>query len=149
MPSSRLTRFILLGLVLGVAAGYGCFAFWPQAAPAFAAATELLPTIFLRLIKMIIAPLVFSTLVVGIAKMGDPGTVGRVGLKALGWFLLASLISLSLGLVLVNLFKPGIAMHVPLPDNSAQIPQLCDPHDQRGEHQRRDDHLDQAQKYGR
>jgi len=65
---------------------------------------------FLRLIKMIIAPLVFSTLVVGIAKMGDAKEVGRIGVKALGWFIIASVISLSLGLVLVNLFRPGDAM---------------------------------------
>jgi Na+/H+-dicarboxylate symporter len=78
-----------------------------------------LPGIFLRLIKMIIAPLVFSTLVVGIAKMGDLGTVGRVGLKAFGWFMFASLISLTLGLLLVNLFKPGTALHIPLPDAAA------------------------------
>jgi len=101
--------------VLGVAVGYGCYTFWPQSAPGFAAAMELLPTIFLRLIKMIIAPLVFATLVVGIARMGDLGTVGRVGLKALGWFLFASVLSLSLGLVLVNLFEPGKALHIALP----------------------------------
>ena len=115
MSSSRLTRFILLGLVLGVAAGYGSYALWPQSAPAFAAGVEWLPTVFLRLIKMIIAPLVFATLVVGIARMGDLGTVGRVGLKALGWFLFASVLSLSLGLVLVNLLEPGKALHIALP----------------------------------
>jgi len=120
LHSTRLTRLILLGLALGVLSGFVVYRWFPEHAGGFAATADLLPTVFLRLIKMIIAPLVFSTLVVGIAKMGDPGTVGRVGLKALGWFLLASLISLSLGLVLVNLFKPGIAMHVPLPDNSAR-----------------------------
>jgi Na+/H+-dicarboxylate symporter len=71
---------------------------------------SLVTTLFLRLIKMIIAPLVFSTLVVGIAKMGDAKEVGRIGVKALGWFIIASIISLSLGLVLVNLFRPGDAM---------------------------------------
>jgi Na+/H+-dicarboxylate symporter len=119
VQSSRLTKLILLGLAVGVSVGYACFEFLPQSAAGFAAAAELLPTIFLRLIKMIIAPLVFSTLVVGIARMGDLGTVGRVGLRALGWFLFASLISLSLGLVLVNLFEPGKGMHIALPENGS------------------------------
>jgi len=68
---------------------------------------KLLTTIFLRLVQMIIAPLVFTTLVVGIAKLGDIKTVGRVGGKALLWFISASLMSLLIGLVLVNIFKPG------------------------------------------
>jgi Na+/H+-dicarboxylate symporter len=118
LPSSRLTKLILVGLAVGVAVGYAVFEFLPQSAGGFAAAAELLPTIFLRLIKMIIAPLVFSTLVVGIARMGDLGTLGRVGIKALGWFLFASLISLSLGLVLVNLFEPGKGLHIALPENA-------------------------------
>ncbi|MEP7107211.1 MAG: dicarboxylate/amino acid:cation symporter [Ferruginibacter sp.] len=75
--------------------------------------------IFLRLIKMIIAPLVFTTLVVGVAKLGDIKAVGRIGGKTLLWFISASLLSLLLGLILVNIFKPGIAMHLTLPDNSA------------------------------
>ena len=119
MQSTRLTKLILLALILGIAVGFLVFEFLPLSAGGFAAATELLPTIFLRLIKMIIAPLVFATLVSGIARMGDLGTVGRVGVKALGWFLFASLISLSLGLLLVNLLKPGAAMHITLPDSAA------------------------------
>jgi len=67
--------------------------------------------IFLRLIKMIIAPLVFSTLVVGIGHMSDAGAVGRVGGKAMVWFISASLVSLTLGLILVNLFQPGVGIH--------------------------------------
>ena len=106
---NRLTVYILVGLVLGVIAGY--FANVYLADPkAFAEKMSLITTIFLRLIKMIIAPLVFSTLVVGIAKMGDVAEVGRVGIKALGWFVIASVISLSLGLILVNLFRPGDGM---------------------------------------
>jgi Na+/H+-dicarboxylate symporter len=119
VQSTRLTKLILLGLVLGIAIGYFVFQVTPQSAGGFAAVAELLPTIFLRLIKMIIAPLVFATLVVGIAKMGDLGTVGRVGIKTLGWFLFASLVSLALGLLLVNLFEPGKALHIPLPDSAA------------------------------
>jgi Na+/H+-dicarboxylate symporter len=73
----------------------------------FADIIKLLGTIFIRLVKMIIAPLIFSTLVVGIAKLGDLKTVGRVGGKAMIWFISASLISLLLGMLLVNLLKPG------------------------------------------
>jgi Na+/H+-dicarboxylate symporter len=77
----------------------------------------ILSDIFLRLIKMIVAPLVFTTLVVGVAKVGDIKAVGRIGGKTLLWFLSATLVSLLLGMLLVNLFKPGIAMHIPLPDS--------------------------------
>lgn len=108
---NRLTTYILIGLVLGIVVGY--IANTTMADPkGFADTLSLLTTMFLRLIKMIIAPLVFSTLVVGIAKMGDAKEVGRIGVKALGWFVIASVISLSLGLVLVNLFRPGDAMHL-------------------------------------
>jgi len=77
----------------------------------------ILSDIFLRLIKMIVAPLVFTTLVVGVAKVGDIKAVGRIGGKTLLWFLSATLVSLLLGMLLVNLFKPGVAMHIPLPDS--------------------------------
>lgn len=111
---NRLTVYILVGLVLGIIVGY--FANKGLADPKkFAEYMSLVTTLFLRLIKMIIAPLVFSTLVVGIAKMGDAKEVGRIGAKALLWFVLASVISLSLGLVLVNLFRPGDAMHALVP----------------------------------
>ncbi|MCS0631409.1 dicarboxylate/amino acid:cation symporter [Telluria mixta] len=106
---NRLTTWILVGLVLGIATGY--IAHTSLADPkSFADTMSLITTLFLRLIKMIIAPLVFSTLVVGIAKMGDAAEVGRIGVKALGWFIIASILSLTLGLILVNLFRPGDAM---------------------------------------
>ena len=79
----------------------------------------ILADIFLRMIKMIVAPLVFTTLVVGVAKLGDIKAVGRIGGKTLMWFISASVVSLLLGLILVNLFKPGIAMHLSLPDVSS------------------------------
>ncbi|MFA9217021.1 MAG: dicarboxylate/amino acid:cation symporter [Sphingomonadaceae bacterium] len=106
---SRLTTYILVALVLGIFAGY--LANTNMSNPvAFADTMSLVTTLFLRLIKMIIAPLVFSTLVCGIAKMGDASEVGRIGIKTLGWFFIASVMSLSLGLVLVNLFRPGDAL---------------------------------------
>jgi Na+/H+-dicarboxylate symporter len=78
----------------------------------------LLSDIFLRLIKMIVAPLVFTTLVVGVAKVGDISAVGRIGGKTMLWFLSASLLSLVLGMIMVNLFKPGEAMNLPLPPSN-------------------------------
>ncbi|WP_158828230.1 dicarboxylate/amino acid:cation symporter [Mucilaginibacter lacusdianchii] len=78
---------------------------------------SILSDIFLRLIKMIVAPLVFTTLVVGVAKVGDIKAVGRIGGKTMLWFLSATLVSLLLGMVLVNFFRPGENMHIPLPDS--------------------------------
>src|SRR5215510_3474042 len=119
MRANRLTTYIVVGLVLGIVTGYVCHRFFPQSSADFSEVVSLLPTMFLRLIKMIIAPLVFATLVVGIGKMGDIATVGRIGGKALGWFIFASLISLTLGLVLVETLEPGRAMQLPLPDTHA------------------------------
>ncbi len=108
---NRLTIFILISMAAGVILGY---AVHKQASPEtiakFSTNIKLLTTIFLRLVQMIIAPLVFSTLVVGIAKLGDLKTVGRIGGKALLWFVSASLISLLLGMLLVNFFQPGSAI---------------------------------------
>src|SRR5207248_2225847 len=110
---NRLTVFILIAMMLGVLIGYVVH----QNSSAdfikkFSDNIKLLTTIFLRLVQMIIAPLVFCTLVVGIARLGDLKTVGRVGGKALLWFISASLISLLLGLFLVNLFQPGHAINL-------------------------------------
>ncbi len=121
MKSTRLTTLIFAGMVLGILVGYLCSITWPdpQTAKEIAGYIALISDIFLRLIKMIIAPLVFSTLVVGIAHMGDTASVGRVGGKALLWFLGASFCSLALGLVLVNLLGPGHNLNLPLPDTGA------------------------------
>ncbi len=119
MKKNRLTLYILIAMFLGIGVGYVVH---QNASPAFIAAfapkTNLLTTIFLRLVQMIIAPLVFSTLVVGIARLGDLKTVGRVGGKALLWFISASFTSLLLGLLLVNVFKPGAGIHLTTPDAS-------------------------------
>jgi Na+/H+-dicarboxylate symporter len=98
--------------------GYACNTLAPDAAAAARIASyfSILTDIFLRMIKMIIAPLVFATLVSGLAAMGDSRAVGRIGAKALGWFLGASLCSLLIGLVFANLLQPGAALAVPLPD---------------------------------
>jgi Na+/H+-dicarboxylate symporter len=85
----------------------------------FAEKIKLFGTIFIRLVQMIIAPLVFSTLVVGIAKMGDMKMVGRVGGKAMAWFITASLISLLLGMILVNTLAPGKGTNIDMSDTSS------------------------------
>ena len=106
--SNRLTTYILLSMLAGVAVGYLVHV---NADPAFikefSANIKLLGKVFIRMVQMIIAPLVFSTLVVGIAKLGNLSAVGRVGGKSMLWFITASLVSLSIGLILVNLLQPG------------------------------------------
>lgn len=106
--TNRLTTYILLSMLAGVLVGYlvhvNADAVFIKE---FSANVKLLGKVFIRMVQMIIAPLVFSTLVVGIAKLGNLSAVGRVGGKSMLWFITASLISLSIGLVLVNLFQPG------------------------------------------
>lgn len=111
---------ILAAMALGILVGYALFVgLDAKAAKDAASYFELISTLFLRLIKMIIAPLVFSTLVVGIAHMGDSSSIGRIFLKTMVWFVTASLASLLLGLLMVNLLQPGVALNMPLPDTSA------------------------------
>jgi Na+/H+-dicarboxylate symporter len=115
MPAAGL---ILGALVLGIVVGYMIFISFPdkRTAASMAGYIAILSDLFLRLIKMLIGPLVFSTLVVGIAHMGDAASVGRVFVKAIGWFIVASLVSLLLGMLLANLLQPGHNLGLPLPD---------------------------------
>src|SRR3981081_149824 len=101
--------WILIAMVAGVIVGYMIFVSYPdkKTAAQIAGYVSILSDGFLRLRKMVSGPRPFSTLVVGIAHMGDAASVGRVFAKALGWFVPASLISLVLGLVLANLLQPG------------------------------------------
>src|SRR4051812_39174404 len=111
MKKNRLTLYILVAMAAGVLVGYGMHELGSgPSIKSFSDNIKLLTTIFLRLVQMIIAPLVFCTLVVGIAKLGDLKTVGRVGGKALLWFVSASLVSLLLGMLIVNLSRPGAAI---------------------------------------
>jgi Na+/H+-dicarboxylate symporter len=121
MKKRKLTTWILLAMLAGIGVGWMCHELLPtpESAKTVAGYISLVTDIFLRLIKMIIAPLVFSTLVVGIAHMGDAKALGRIGLKTMGWFVSASLMSLILGMVLVNVLRPGDALNLPLPDASA------------------------------
>src|SRR4051794_835176 len=124
--AKKLTKFILIALVLGVIAGWAINAAIDDGTPASAEQLKaiadylsIVTALFLRLIKMIIAPLVFSTLVAGIAHMGDVAALGRVGIPSLLWFICASLVSLTLGLILVNALQPGVGLNLPLPPLSA------------------------------
>lgn len=110
--------FILIAMVLGIAVGYILFAAVPdkKMVVEIAGYITLISDIFLRLIKMVIGPLVFSTLVVGIAHMGDAKTLGRVFMRSMGWFVIASFVSLLIGLTLANVLRPGDNLGLPLPD---------------------------------
>jgi Na+/H+-dicarboxylate symporter len=117
---NRLTVFIIIAMILGVAVGYivhqnGSADFIKK----FSDNIKLFTKLFLNLVQMIIAPLVLCTLIVGIAKLGDLKTVGRVGGKALLWFVTASLVSLLLGMFLVNLFQPGHAIDLSNADTAS------------------------------
>ena len=138
--AKRLTRYILIGLVLGLIVGWAINASVADASSADAAKASaarlkeigswfaIVTTIFLRLIKMIIAPLVFSTLVVGIAQMGDIAALGRIGGRTMAWFVTASLVSLSLGLLLfhgievvVDTVAPGTGFGFVAPARDASV----------------------------
>ncbi len=100
---------MILGAILGVSIFQsGDVAF----AKSFSGNIKILATIFIRLVQMLIAPLVFTTLVVGIAKLGDIKSVGRIGGKALAWFFTASFISLCIGMFWVNVLEPGVGLNL-------------------------------------
>jgi Na+/H+-dicarboxylate symporter len=118
--NSYLTIFILVAMVLGATLGAIVHNTCDEATAAnFSSYIKILATIFIRLVQMIIAPLVFTTLVVGIAKLGDINSVGRIGGKALAWFFSASFISLIIGLLWVNFLKPGYGLNLADVDLSA------------------------------
>ena len=118
--SHRFSLFILFAMLLGVVVGTVCHAQLDDAeAAAVAANLSIITDVFLRLIKMIIAPLVFATLIAGIANMGVGAQLGRIGARTMLWFLGASIISLLLGVVLVTLLQPGAGLSLPLPPESA------------------------------
>ncbi|MBY0304342.1 MAG: dicarboxylate/amino acid:cation symporter [Sphingomonas sp.] len=133
--AKRLTLYIMIGLVLGLITGWALNNMIADGTPEataqlkeIAGGFSIVTTIFLRLIKMIIAPLVFSTLVVGIAHMGDTASLGRIGARTMGWFVTASLISLSLGLLLfhgiefvIDAVAPGTGFGFSLPAPDATV----------------------------
>ena len=119
--AKRLTLYIMIGLVLGIIVGAILHAVVvdPAQLEAIGKYLGLITTIFLRLIKMIIAPLVFATLVSGIVHMGDTTALGRVGAKTISWFIGATVVSLTLGMVLVNVLQPGVGAGLTLPPADA------------------------------
>lgn len=104
MKSSQLSLFIFIALVAGVIVGW--------IAPDFAVQMHPLAAIFLRMVKMIIAPLLFATLVVGIAGHGDPKSLGRIGVKTIIYFEVVTTIALFLGLGIANALNPGAGINV-------------------------------------
>src|SRR3569832_1805735 len=116
--SNRFTQYILAAMVLGIIMGAAIYNLLPDTRGDWASSINLIAMIFLRLIKMIIAPLVFATLVGGIAHMGSGSKLGRIFAKTMGWFVSASFVSLMLGLVMVNLLQPGANFPGTLPDKT-------------------------------
>jgi Na+/H+-dicarboxylate symporter len=115
-----MVHIILAAMILGIVIGYMIFTLCDAAtAKVTAGYISLIAALFLRLIKMIIAPLVLSTLVVGIAHIGDSSSIGRIFAKTMVWFITASLGSLLLGLLMVNVLRPGVDLNMPLPDIGA------------------------------
>jgi Na+/H+-dicarboxylate symporter len=119
MKKNRITLWVVLALIAGMGVGYYCHSYMaPAAAKAMAGYFSLCTDVFLRMIKMIIGPLVFSTLVYGIAS-SDATAVGRITAKAMAWFVAASLVSLGLGLLFVNVLQPGVGYNLPIPTQGA------------------------------
>lgn len=116
--SVHLTRCIMIGLALGIVAGWmvnqGMLAAIASN-DTWARSFQVLSTVFLNLIKMLVAPLVLATIISGLAHMGDSAAVGRIGFRAIIWFIIASFISISLGLLMVNLFQPGVGVDLTAP----------------------------------
>ena len=129
MRSKQITQRILLALALGVAVGMGTRkGLDPDTAKQVAGYYSLLTDVFLHLIKMIIAPLVFATVVSGIANTGDTKTVGRIGLRALGWFIACSFISLSIGLLMATILNPGDGLHIDPTTSAEPVVSGVEPH---------------------
>ncbi|HQA74052.1 MAG: cation:dicarboxylase symporter family transporter [Flavobacterium sp.] len=109
----NLTVQIIIAMLIGAIVGiYVHNNYDVESAKSFSGYIKILATIFIRLVQMIIAPLVFTTLVVGIAKLGDIKSVGRIGGRALGWFFTASFISLLIGMFWVNTLQPGVGLNL-------------------------------------
>ena len=114
----RFTLLVLFAMIAGVVVGFilNKTVTDPAHIKSITGGLGILTEVFLRLIKMIIGPLVFSTLVVGIAHMEDSASIGRVGVKTMGWFIAASIVSLTIGLLMVHLLKPGVGLALPNPE---------------------------------
>ena len=113
------TALLISSIVLGVAFGWCLYHFLPAAqAESVATRLALVTTVFLRLIRMIIAPLIFATLASAIARMNGASEIGRIGFKAIVWFVGASCVSLAIGLLIASILQPGAALALPMPDTT-------------------------------
>ncbi|EDT41651.1 dicarboxylate/amino acid:cation symporter [Burkholderia ambifaria] len=120
MRKLKLTTWIVIGMVLGIVVGHLCHqSLATESVKSVSGYFSLVADLFLRLIKMIVAPLVLTTLVVGVAKMGDARAVGRIGLRTLVWFMCATFVSLLLGALVANWTQPGVGLNLPLPEAAA------------------------------
>ena len=114
--ANKLTLFIVIFMLAGILSGAVIHSYAaPGVVTALADNITLLTDIFLRLIKMVIAPLVFSTLTVGIMRLGETSTIGRVGGKAMIWFISSSILSILVGLFVVSLEQPGSGLNLAIP----------------------------------
>lgn len=114
--ANKLTLFIVIFMLMGILSGAAIHAYaTPTTISAWADNITLLTDLFLRLIKMVIAPLVFSTLTVGIMRLGETATIGRVGGKAMVWFITSSVLSILVGLVIVTFQHPGAGLNLTVP----------------------------------
>ncbi|MFM2162556.1 MAG: hypothetical protein RLZZ383_2068 [Pseudomonadota bacterium] len=111
MPRLSLTAWIVIMTAAGIVFG--------AVAPEQAVQLSVISSVFIRLIKSIIAPLIFASLVAGIGHSGSAGTMGRIGARSMGWFLFATSLALLVGLVMVNVVRPGDGLTLPTPDTSA------------------------------
>ena len=122
MKQKKLLKYILIAMISGILIGWTFHSTLTTAQTTeLAAYFKIVTNVFLRLIKMIIAPLVFATIVSGLLSMGKSSSLGSITLKAMSWFIGASFISLLLGMGLANLFQPGAGMNLTVPQTAVDI----------------------------
>ncbi len=122
MNQKRLLKYILIAMISGILVGWACHSSVSTAqATDIASYFKIVTDVFLRLIKMIIAPLVFATIVSGLISMGKSSSLGSITVKAMSWFIGASFISLLLGMGLANYFQPGLGMNLVIPKEAVDV----------------------------
>lgn len=122
MNQKKLLKYILIAMISGILVGWAFHSTLTTAQTTeIAAYFKIVTDVFLRLIKMIVAPLVFATIVSGLISMGKSSSLGSITLKAMSWFIGASFISLLLGMGLANLFQPGSGMNLSIPKEAVDV----------------------------
>ncbi|MHA3052675.1 dicarboxylate/amino acid:cation symporter [Acinetobacter sp. ANC 4640] len=117
MNQKKLLKYIVFAILLGILTGWICHHFFNQGEQLkqIAFYFNIITDVFLRLIKMIIAPLVFATIISGIVSMGKSASLGSITFKSMTWFITASFVSLAIGMGLANFLQPGAGLHLVLP----------------------------------